>query len=334
MMNEIITTIGPASFDPRIILQLKYAGATCFRINLSHSNPELLKEYIHLFKEIGITPSIDTQGAQIRVHGKPRKDYYKEGEKILIASKDSLMISKADIILNHSEIIDQTQIGDLLRMDSDGLVVEIRDINYKELCINATVVHEGNLKPNKAVDVIGRSLRLDALTDFDLYSISTHVNDLDTIFVSFTNREQDIDLVRSSIKSKRIPRIIAKIESKQGLINLKSILTKADGILIDRGDLSREISVSKISNATNYIMSRCKEYHVPCYVATHILDSMLEDPFPSKDEITDLFKLYSKGVDGIVLAAEVAIGKYPVDCVHVVRNMYESSFQKDLNIRT
>ncbi len=325
--NEIITTIGPSSFDQKIISELKHAGASCFRINLSHSNSELLKKYIDLFKGIGIKPSIDTQGAQIRIHGKPRKEQYEEGEKILIVGKDSSTIPNADFVLNHSEIFDQAKNGDLLRIDSGGLVIEIESINYKDGHINAVTINKGNVKPNKAVDVIGRSLNLKPLTDFDIYSISKYVNEIDTIFVSFTNKETDLDLVKGLIEknknSNKIPRIVAKIESKQGIVNLESILRKANGILIDRGDLSREISISRIPLATSSILSKCKEYQVPCYVATNVLDSMLEEALPSKAEISDLFNLYSHGVDGIVLAAEVAIGKYPVDCVHVVRHMYE-----------
>ena len=158
---------------------------------------------------------------------------------------------------------------------------------------------------------------LDALTPFDIHAITKCAPlGLDCLYLSFTNTVDDIlevkNLLKKTCKGKQSPKIIAKIESRLGIANLEKIILEVDGILIDRGDLSREISISRIPIATNAIINLCNENNVPCFVATNVLDSMLSNPLPSRAEISDLYNLYKIGVSGIVLAAEVAIG----ECSH------------------
>ena len=165
---------------------------------------------------------------------------------------------------------------------------------------------------------------------------------LKSIYLSFTSSQSDILCLRSLLDSLPIepnvrPRIIAKIESRLGLLNLRDIASCVDGILIDRGDLSREISISRIPLATKAILDVCKSIDTPCFVATNILDSMMVNDLPSRAEISDLFNLYVSGASGIVLAAEAAIGKNPVPSVQVVKHMskvYQSSVDGTLGFMT
>ena len=327
-MHEIITTIGPASFDEDIIKKLVSAGATDFRINLSHSTEASLEEFFQLIEGLGIKPALDTQGAQLRVAGYPSKCRYDEGEIIKMSGERESNSVEIDIKLNHEEVIKQIKKGDRLKIDSNGLIVEIQDIDIQDLVVTAIVKSSGNVGGNKAVDVIDRKIRLNALTELDIFAIKKYASRASCIYLSFTNCPEDviytrsiIDEVSESSNLKSRIRIISKIESRAGIANLNEILEVVDGILIDRGDLSREISISKIPIACNLILARCKEVEKPCFIATDVLENMLINPLPSRAEISDLYNLFSRGVSGIVLAAEVAVGKYPVECVHVVKYM-------------
>lgn len=328
-MHQIITTIGPGSFEKGTIKKLQEVGATDFRINLSHSTKESLEEYFELFEEIQIVPSLDTQGAQLRIAGTPYKNVYDEDERLLISTEQYSDDHKS-LKLNHAEVFDQINIGDQIRLDSSGLIVKVLSVNSAKRKAEAVVVSSGTVGSNKAVDIINKNTTLSSLTELDNYAISKYCKRIKNIYHSFTNKADDIDVANNMLDrsigdtdGKVKPKIIAKIESKAGIANLTDIVPIVDAILIDRGDLSREVSISMIPLACNLILMNCIKMNKPCYVATDILENMLKNPLPSRAEISDLYNLFSKGCSGIVLAAEVAIGKYPVECVHVVKYMSE-----------
>ena len=232
-------------------------------------------------------------------------------------------ISQPAFYLNHNEALNQLSVGDLLRVDFEGLIFQI--VNISNISIGAKVIQPGTIKPNKAVDVIGKHILLNPFTTFDLTVLEAMSSeDVKSIYVSFTNKSDDIALLRNYLeKFSYSPdtQIIAKIETIEALSNLPEILPVVDGVLIDRGDLSREISISKIPYAVDTVINLARQYNTKCYVATNVLDTMITSSLPSRAEISDLHSLLHKGVSGIVLAAEVAIGNNPVNCVHVVRHM-------------
>ena len=333
---KIITTIGPTSASIDIIKKLVKAGATTFRINLSHSSINSLEQYYSLIESANVIPSIDTQGPQVRIVDSKVRTLPHLGETIRIGYyKDSGKFD-FDISVNHLELFSQVQVEDQLKIGFDGLVLSIDSISKNSDLIIANVIATGNVSSNSALDVTNRDLKLNSLTNFDISAIRKYVaKGLEYVFLSFTNNERDIIELSKIISDCQTdlpkPKIIAKIESIAGMKNLDQILPIVNGILIDRGDLSREVSISRIPMATIYINNKCKLNNVPCYVATNVLDSMINAPLPSRAEISDLFNIYELGVSGIVLAAEVAIGKYPVECVHVVNYMHTIYQNSDID---
>lgn len=326
---NIITTIGPSSDSAEVIKKLSHSGANFFRINLSHSEVESLDKYFQLIKSVGLKPSLDTQGAQIRLLEIDGVKSLSCGDNVIFYNKDipsDFTSTELKIPVNHAEVFSQIKIGNKLRIDFDGAVVQIVEINSDFNFAKAVVLSAGNIRSNRAIDIIDNPVRLNSLTDFDIYAIGQYANELDSIFLSFTNRSDDIILVKNLLKDnlsgKNQPKLIAKIESKMGIANIEEILPLVDGILIDRGDLSREISISYIPVATHSLINICHKFKKPCYIATNILDSMMTASLPSRAEVSDLYNLYSMGVGGIVLASEVAIGKNPVDSVRVVKHIY------------
>ena len=332
-MTKIIGTIGPSSIQIDTLQRLKSAGLSSFRINLSHSNKELLEYYYQQFKSASITPSLDTQGAQVRVSFLKNKEFFVSNEKFSIG-KNSCAGVHCDIGINCLEFFDAAEIGDEIKIGFDGLIGKIISINPNIPLIEAEVLHTGKIELNKAVDISNKFIDLPPFTEFDIECISnSQVHGIEEIYVSFCDSRDCVLQLRSMLiesgwSKDNMPRIIAKIESKRGLLNLESIMTEVDGILIDRGDLSREIRISMIPGVVHQVITWCLHHTTPCYVATNIVDSMLKEKLPSRAEISDIYNLLSAGVSGFVLAAEVAIGDHPVESLEVVRYMSKVFFNQ------
>lgn len=323
-MASIIVTIGPKSIDPKILRGLKKAGADRFRINLSHSNPESLEEYFNIFEEEGITPAIDTQGAQLRVNRTSITKFVEIGSFINLYFKEESIEETYEnyILLNHPEVCEQIFPGDIMKVDFQGLALEIIE-QTSEFSFRTKVISPGTVLKNRAVDIQSKSLRLSILTNFDKdaisYSLSRGVKEL---YASFVSDSLQIKMIREKIGNE--VKLISKIETSAGVANISEILEHSDEILIDRGDLSREISITSIPMAVFNIIEIAKRNNKGVCVATNVLDSMMSSRIPSRAEISDIYSHLSAGVSGIVLAAEVAIGENPISTTALLKYLIDS----------
>ena len=326
---KLIVTIGPSSLNEQTLKTLVECGVDDFRINLSHSSLELLEHYYSFFRRCGITPSLDTQGAQIRIKSISSNDLTL-GDKVILPWDDCLGVNSASkyhqshvlLAVNHPLFVKQLVKGDLLRLDFAGAVLRIDELDADERCARMTVVTPGHCCLNRAIDVIGKSLDLPPLTPFDYEAIEYGLeHGMKNLYFSFASCPNDITSIRKNLSSSA--RIISKIENKKGILSLDGIATASDEILIDRGDLSREVSISMLPILTESVIKKCEYLNTPVNVATNILDSMMTQPLPSRAEISDIWNLVSMGAKGLVLAAEVAIGSYPVECAQIVKYMFK-----------
>jgi len=316
---------------------MQTAGADCFRINLSHSNQDSFKRYVNIISKCGILPSIDTQGAQGRVVNVSGPENFKSQDIVLFNFKacgqeySNSSGPKHVLTLNHQEIIDQVSVGDLIRVDFGGLIIKITDVYKDGTTFMGSVQSPGQCINNRAFDITNKTLKLLPLTEFDLWALNqSKAIHSPAIFHSFASSPKDIDSTRE--KSAESAKIIAKIESKKGLINLSEIAKASDGLLIDRGDLSREISISMIPYAVNKVIETCKELNKPVYIATNVLDSMMTKSLPSRAEISDIFNMFDSGATGMVLAAEAAIGDRPVESIQIIKHMEKIVKMKKLGL--
>ena len=313
---QITVTIGPSSIDPKILNLLKEAGAKRFRVNLSHSNEKSLIKYFNTMKSCNIIPCIDTQGPQIRT-----KDFnnskLKEKEIInIFFDKNDLNSNETFINLTNQEAFEQIDIGDIIRLDFDGLCVKIIE-KCQDKFFKAQVLTSGILSKNKGVDIIGKSLNLPILTEFDKKSIKYALEQgCDTVFASFVSNSEQARYVKEFIGKNC--KLISKIETANGVSNIDEIIDISNEILIDRGDLSRETSIPLIPIATSKIIDCASSKKCPINIATNVLDSMMKNSIPSRAEVSDIFNLLNRNVEGIVLAAEVAIGENPVSSTALV----------------
>ena len=207
------------------------------------------------------------------------------------------------------------EVGDELKIDFNGAVCKVITIEDQKVMLVA--INGGDILQNRAVDVTGKKLKLNPLTDFDIQALNM-ANDwnVEEVFLSFANNASDVRHCRQLLPPQT--NVISKIESINGINNLREIAIQSDAILIDRGDLSREVGIGRLPILVQSIIKVSKECNTPVYVATNILDTMIENSLPSRAEVSDLYSLLKMGVNGIVLAAEVAIGRHPVQSVQLV----------------
>tara|TARA_B100001250_G_scaffold380465_1_gene371920 strand:+ start:19 stop:1068 length:1050 start_codon:yes stop_codon:yes gene_type:complete len=310
---KIICTIGPSCDSVETLLALQSAGVDIFRVNMSHASIDSLKKYIEISRTNNIRLGIDTEGAQIRTKLVSKKKLFlKEGENIRVKkhhSNNFYFYPKSTNKILKKEM--------LLRLGFNGAIISVNNIdeNYIDLiCINS-----GWIENNKGVDVINQKISLPDLTDKDIEAIKiAKENNIFDIFLSFCKSKTTI------LETKKIfPNCIvsSKIESKLSINNLDEILEYSESILIDRGDLTREINILDIPFAQRGIINMAKKYSKPCYVATNVLESLIKEELPNRAELNDIVSTLEMGATGIVLAAETAIGKKPILCAEIVKEM-------------
>ena len=304
---------------------MDHLGVDIFRINLSHVDINVFEKTVKMVKEWTDKPVCpDSEGAQIRTGNiTSNVKVLKMGENIKIRGLGE-SLNELDIPLNIQNPQDLLCVGDILRIDFNSAIVQLIEFNGKDIL--GRVIKGGIVGKNKGIG-IDRTIDLPSFTSKDklAFKISKKLG-LDTFFLSFCSSGED---VRDLRKMFNYPiRIISKIESNKALNNLSSICEESDGILIDRGDLSRDVSLIKIAFAQTYILNTAKKIDVPVYVATNLVESMIQNPEPNRAEINDIVQTLEMGADGLVLAAETAIGSYPNECVRVVSNLI-----KEVNTR-
>jgi len=312
--RKIIATVGPSSMNKHIIKKMDDSGVDMFRINLSHTKMEDFKFIVNTLQSWTDKPICpDTEGSQLRTTI--------IGKKIIVNNNDILEI------VNHKKLKKQNQVGinsfdirhlfklgDLLKIDFDGVILNIIEIN--ENVVIARILEGGIIGNNKGVG-IDRDIQLPSFTKKDnkILSIAKELG-LKDIFFSFCSNHEDIRLLRNKFDYNI--NVVSKIESRNGLLDLTNICIKSDAILIDRGDLSREVPLEKIPFAQSYIIKQAQKEKTPVYVATNLMENMIIKSKPTRAEINDVRSTLIEGVDGLVLAAESAIGAYPVECVRIM----------------
>ena len=312
-MIKLFCTLGPSSLNKNFLINLDKKVVKLLRINLSHTKIEDLPKIVsYIRKYTSINICFDTEGAQIRTSTlKNRSQSLIKNQRILINKENN---NNKNITLLPINIYKKLKKNDLLSIDFNSAIVKI--INIKGENIECFVKVGGEIGSNKSV-AINRMIKLPPFTEKDkeAFKIAEDLN-IRNIALSFTSHPDDVIKLKEYF-NKDI-NIIAKIESKNGLKNLTGILNVSNSILIDRGDLSKEIPIYQIPKKQKEIISIAKKYKTPVYVATNLLESMVSQMEPTRAEVNDVYNTLKDGATGLVLAAETAIGKYPEKCIDMI----------------
>lgn len=324
-MKKILCTLGPSSLNQKVIQRLDELEVSLFRINLSHTKSEDLRNIINQIRSYSNTEiCIDTEGAQIRTGDFVNKSIEVKSNQVIKVLRDLKVNSNDAINFYPAYIFDELQTGDLITIDFNSVLAQVSNVDKDVILLR--VLNGGAIGQNKAV-TINRDIPMKPLTIKDLECIEIAKEMKITQYaLSFANRGSDVDYVRSLVGKDAT--IISKIECNNGLKNLSEITQKSDAILIDRGDLSREQPIERIPVLQEKIIEVAKKLSTDVYVATNLLETMITSPMPTRAEVNDIYHTLKSGANGLVLAAETAIGKYPTQAVEMVRKLMHEYNQK------
>ena len=312
--TKIICTIGPSSYNPATLNKLKKEGVNIFRINMSHTKlsklPNILK---NLKKYVGKDKiCIDTEGAQLRTTLVRKKVFIKKKKIVKIFNENNLS-NKDNIYLYPKFNILSTPKNTKIFVGFDGIILKIIKKDLKKNCLIGKVLNSGFLDSNKGVH-IEKKIKLDCLTNKDRFAIEfAKKQGIKKFAMSFVNSGNDVISIRKMIGYNSF--LISKIETLNAIKNFEEISKSSNAVLIDRGDLSREVPIEKIPLAQENIIEFSKKNKIPVYVATNLLETMINDVSPTRAESHDIYSTLKQGSSGLVLAAESAIGINPVECV-------------------
>ena len=316
----VICTLGPSSLNKKF-LSFSKKNIDLLRLNMSHIEPYELEKKIKYIKKYTNTPiCIDTEGAQIRTKIRKQK-YFKKNSNFVISKKKI----NNSLRLYPDEIFEKLKINDILSIGFDNLLVKLIKKNKDQYF--AKVVRSGKLQNNKGVHIENRKVNVNYITQKDLKAIKiAKKNNIRFFALSFTNTSQDVEKFNKILDKKSFK--IFKIETKLAIKNFHKIIKNADNFLIDRGDLSKDITVVQIPKIQRKLMKIKKNFkNKKIFVATNLLESMIENNYPTRGEANDIYSSLEMGANGLVLAAETAIGKHPISCVKFIKEMI-FSFKK------
>jgi len=324
MKKLILVTVGPSSLNENVIKKISDLDVHLFRINLSHTRIEDVENVIHTIQKWSDIPiCLDSEGAQIRNQEMVSESVEFKKDKQVKIHHENIIGDSENISFAPSYVSKQFKVGNLIKVDFNAVGLKvIKDCgNY----LLANVESPGHVGSNKAAD-IDSDIVLNPITEKDEKAFKIGLNNgIVNYSLSFTNTAEDVKKIRNIIGLKA--NLISKIESVQGVLNLGEILPLVDQILIDRGDLSREIPIEKIPFIQRRIISFAKSKQVPVYVATNLLETMIKSNSPTRAEVNDIVSTLLMGADGLVLAAETAIGNYPIDVVKMTKSLIDQYYK-------
>ncbi len=330
--TKIICTIGPEteSFDQ--LEKLSDAGMDIVRLNMSHATHESAAKVIRAIKTLNrkrpdpIAILLDTQGPEIRTGVIADELELKSGAEITISVRDGTDVETSSIRIHYEDLTSTLKIGDRITVDNGIINLEVLAKNDNGT-LRCRIIDGGILKSKRHVNLPGIRVNLPAITKKDALDIAFGIEqEVDFIALSFVREAADVQELKTRLgqKAGKI-KIIAKIEDQSGVENLNEILEEVDGIMVARGDLGVEINLAELPNVQRKIVRRCAEEGKRVIVATHLLESMIENPIPTRAEVTDVANAIYEEVDAVMLSGETTIGKYPIRCVEQLVEIARSS---------
>lgn len=329
--TKIICTIGPATDSLEKLEELYNAGMNVVRLNMSHGDHEsalkVIKSIRTLNKKIAFPIPIlmDTQGPEIRTGNLNNDLNLQAGDEISIVARGAVDVEETSIPINYDDLINDVGIGDRITVDNGLINLEV--LSKEERVMLCRVIDGGILKSKRHVNLPGIRVNLPAITDKDRLDITFAIEqEVDYIALSFVREATDIKELRELLggKANKI-KVIAKIEDQEGVRNIEEIIREADGIMVARGDLGVEVEIQDLPNIQRHIVRRCAEVGKRVIVATHLLESMITNPIPTRAEVTDVANAVYEGADAIMLSGESSVGKYPIKCVEYLDKISRTS---------
>jgi pyruvate kinase len=322
--TKIICTLGPASASKEVLGEMAAAGMNIARFNMSHGNHESHGKMLQTIKELNATLNhpvailLDTQGPEIRTGEREAPILLETGQEVILSVELADQKNASVIFVNYKDLVTDLKPGDRVTIDNGIINVKVLEINGQRM--RCTVLDGGKVGSRRHVNLPGVRVNLPSITEKDAADIAFGLeNDIDFIALSFVRHPDDIRECRKLFdKTGKTARIYAKIENHEGVENFDEILDEADGIMVARGDLGVEIQIRDLPIHQREMVRQCSLKGKPVIVATHLLESMIENPTPTRAEVSDVANAVFEGADAIMLSGETSAGKYPVRCVEMM----------------
>jgi pyruvate kinase len=325
--TKIICTLGPATEKSETLREMMREGADVFRLNMSHAEHDWVREIVPRIRviasELGRTVAIllDTQGPAIRTGDLKTDLQLQPGDTLEFTVRGAKSEEDYSVDVNYDGLINDIAVGDTVLVDNG--VIHLLVLEKRANRIRSKVLTAGTLGSRRHINLPGVRVNLPPLTAKDLKDVALGAEvGVDFIALSFARQRSDVDALRAEMQKLGSPaHIVAKIEDQGAVDQIDDMIAAADVIMIARGDLGIECPMEELPIIQRRIVKRCLHLGKPVIVATHMLESMIENPVPTRAEITDVANAVFEEADAVMLSGETTIGRYPVKCVQVLHRV-------------
>lgn len=338
--TKIVATIGPATQSKEVLRQLIQAGATTFRLNFSHGDHDYHHHSIRLIRQtafelnqpVGILQ--DLQGPKIRVGkflNQTQSIELKPGDRFTLTSR-RVECNQEISSISYDRLAEEVPEGARILLDDGKLEMRVESIDLANKDLHGRVVVGGTLSSNKGVNFPGVYLSVKALTEKDKEDLMFGLDQgVDWVALSFVRNPQDIEEIKGLIAAagKSVP-VIAKIEKHEAIEDMWAVLEKCDGVMVARGDLGVELPAEDVPILQKKLIATANQLGIPVITATQMLDSMVNNPRPTRAEVSDVANAILDGTDAVMLSNETAIGKFPVEAVAMMATIADRIEQEQI----
>ena len=330
-LTKIICTVGPATGDIQGIRALAHAGMDIARVNLAHGTREQHCQFLQMLRELRereglvVASLLDVKGPEIRTGDCSSPLVITEGEQVIFSPYPLPAAQGKVIVVNYEQFA-----RDVLR--AENILIDNGELSFDVLKVQGTQVYArcrqgGGIGSRRHINIPGADISLPALTRQDWQNVLLATEqDVDFIALSFVRTSQELQDLRAFLRERgAMADIIAKIETRQAVDHIDDIIAAADGVMVARGDLGVEIPFERVPAIQDHIVAQCCTEGKPVIIATHMLESMTEHPFPTRAEVTDVAHAAATFVDAVMLSGETARGKFPVACVQTMDRILQET---------
>jgi len=317
--TKIICTIGPASNNAETIRNLINSGMNICRLNFSHGDIESHRKTIDLIRKVeketnaNISILQDLPGPKIRIGNLDREEYELKAGSTVFLTKDEIVGNDKTFSCSYKEVIESLQCGEMVFLNDGRIELVVTEKKSDGLVLK--VLNSGTIRSHKGLNIPSKNLNISAITDLDIEYVKFGIEmDVDFVAASFIRCKEDVLKLKKIIdESGKNIKIISKIENPTALDNIDSILEVSHGIMIARGDLGIEVPIEEVALKQKFLINKARALSKPTIVATQMLISMINEPIPTRAEVSDITNAVIDGADALMLSEETAIGKYAVD---------------------
>ncbi|AHB41328.1 hypothetical protein P148_SR1C00001G0537 [candidate division SR1 bacterium RAAC1_SR1_1] len=326
--TKIIATVSDINCNEEKLIDLYNAGTNIIRFNFSHAQQDAVAKLLEIIKDLNdsgktnLSTLLDTKGPEIRTGNVQEKVIVKKGDHFKIFVDESLLVEPQDIFCDYNYLLEDVKKDQIIIIDSGLLKAKVIKVTPTYVVVEA--LNDHSIGSRRHVNLPGVNLKLPGITDKDESDILFAIeHNIDLIAASFIRHQTNVIEIKSLLKQHNAEhiQIISKIENQEALANLEGIVKESDGIMVARGDLGVEIEISTLPYHQKVIMDTCFTYGKTIIVATELLKSMVESPFPTRAEVSDVYNSVILRTDCTMLSDETAVGKFPIQSCQMMTDV-------------